>query len=154
MSCRLPYRVAVFVILIAGGLSTAQAWQPSRLTMLAAREDLRDQVCVALSIDGGHISREHRFEILGDAKKILSPKEYEAFRQSLDRISVPPPKKDLVAIRAKQQARDAASTSLTRRKAMQLMAKLTPSEGPSIPITATMPDRVASKGMASEAVVR
>ena len=43
---------------------------------------------------------EKRFEILGDAQKILNPKEFEGFRQALDRISPPP----------KQIGREASAT--------------------------------------------
>ena len=144
MSKRLSIGIAILSItIIASGASAAKAWPYSRLAALAARQDLSDEVCVAMAIDGGKISPEKRFEILGDAQKILDPKEFEGFRRALDRISPPPPKK-LAAKRPNPMAQQ-ESYSLTRLQAMRLSS--TASAGPVMPAGVTRPDRMASRGI-------
>jgi hypothetical protein len=147
MSSRLPLGVAVLLVtIVAGNASVANAWAPSRLAALAARQDLRDEVCVALAMDHGHLSPDKRAEILGDAKNILSPTEFEGFKQALDRLSPPPKKVEKSAAQRAAQMTQRKSSSLTRRQALQLMAKQ-PSSGPVMPDGATRPDRMASNGV-------
>jgi hypothetical protein len=148
MSIRLPMVAVLLLMIVAGGASVANAWGTSRLAALAARQDLHDEVCIAMA--GGHLSPERRFEILADARKILSPAEFEAFGRALDRVA-PPPKKSAVAAHfvrhsAQLAQRQAKSLSLTRRQALQLLAK--PSSGPVIPDGVTSPERMASAGVA------
>ncbi len=112
---------------------------------LAARQDLLDEVCVAMAIDGGQLSPEKRLEILGDAQKILDPKEFEAFRRALDRLSPPPPPPKKPAAKRPNQTAQQQSSSLTRLQAMRLSSKA--SAGPVMPAGATQPDRMASRGV-------
>jgi hypothetical protein len=56
-----------------------------RYTSLAARQDLRDEVCIAMS--DGRLSPDERQQILSDAKRVLKPQEYAAFKQSLEQRS-------------------------------------------------------------------
>jgi hypothetical protein len=100
--------LGVLLILLADGLQVATAWetghplalaarqdlslaammgQPSRLMALTARQDLRDEVCVAMA--DGRITRSERYQILADARRILKGEEYEAFKRSLDRAMTP-----------------------------------------------------------------
>jgi hypothetical protein len=141
--------------IVALGTSAASAWERGRLAALAARQDLQDEVCIAMA--GGHMSPDIRFEILSDAKSILSPAEYVAFKQALDRVSPPPPKKKPAAKQAAKQSAQLAqhktpSSSLTRRQALQLLAE--PSHTLIVPDSVVQPDRMASRGMASSGLVR
>jgi hypothetical protein len=81
--------VAVLTLIVAGGTQVAAAWEPSRLAAMAARQQLRDDVCVAMA--DGQINRFERYLILTDAKRCLKPEEYAGFKESLDRISPPKP---------------------------------------------------------------
>jgi len=145
MSKRLLLGIAILSItIVASGASVAKAWPHSRLTALAARQDLADEVRIALAIDGGKLSPEKRFEILGDAQKILDPKEFDGFRRALDRISSPPPPKKLAAKRPNPTAQQ-KSYSLTRLQAMRLSSAA--SDGPVMPADVTRPDRMASRGV-------
>jgi hypothetical protein len=65
------------------------AQQPGPRAALAARQWLRNEVCIALN--DGCISPSERYQILCDAKVILTPPEYIVFKQNLDRISPPRP---------------------------------------------------------------
>ena len=146
MSQRLPIGIAILVmIVVASGASAAKAWPQSRFVALAARQDLVDEVRVALSIDGGQLSPEKRLEILGDAQKILDPKELETFRRALDRISPPPPPPKKPAAKRPNQTAQQQSSSLTRLQAMRLSSKAL--AGPVMPADTTRPDRMASRGV-------
>jgi hypothetical protein len=147
MSKRLPIGIAILSItIVASGLSAAKAWPNSRLTALAAREDLSDEVCVAMALDNGHLTPEKRLMILYDAHKILDPKEFEAFHRALDRISPPPPPppKKPAAKRPNQVAQQ-KSSSLTRLQAMRLSSRT--SAGPVMTADVAQPDRMASRGV-------
>ena len=72
------------------GICSVMGWKQGSMASLAARQDLRDEVCIAMS-DGG-MSRSERYQILSDAKGVLSPEEFEGFKQSLDRFAPPTPK--------------------------------------------------------------
>jgi hypothetical protein len=160
MSTRLLIGIALLLTtIVAGSASVAHAWPKSRLTALAARQDLSDKVCWDMALDRGHLSLAHRCDILADAKEILDAKEFEAFHRALDRLSPPPPKK-LAALRP-YQVTEPKSSSLTRLQAMQLSSK-TPvaapisgtapapapapetASGPVMPASATEPDPMAA----------
>ncbi len=145
---RTRFSVGLGVLLaaaIAGGASSALGGilsdaldslgiAPSRYAALAAREDLRDEVAVATA--GGRLSNDDRFEILSDAKRILRPDEYQAFKRALDR-RWPPPKR-----------KHSANHAMAARKAAPPapLAEAQPQEGPSlgpvIPAGALLPDRM------------
>jgi hypothetical protein len=90
---------------IIGGVEWAAAFEPiqltqvfdpsrltqlgpsSRLGQLSTRQQLRDRVCIAKA--DGQISRWERARLLADAKGILKPEEYLAFKESLDRLTPP-----------------------------------------------------------------
>jgi hypothetical protein len=146
MSKRLPIGIAVLSItILASGLSAANAWPHSRLADLAAREDLSDEVCVAMALDNGHLSPEKRLMILDDAHKILTPKEFEAFQRGLDRISPPPPPPKKPAAKRPNQLAQQKSSSLTRLQAMRLSSRM--SAGPVMPADVAQPERMASRGI-------
>ncbi len=129
---------AVLMTIVAGGTQTALAWEPGRLTALAARQDLRGEVCVAMA--DGRISSAERHMILADAKSILKPEEYAGFKRALDRLSPPQP---AVAKRTTKVTQRKKSPLTTQRKASPL-AKSSPA--PIIPTGAVLPDRVALVG--------
>ena len=88
MRIRLPIGVAaVLMVTLATGASPANAGEPGRLAALTARQELRDQVCIAMA--KGQISRGDRYAILSHAKNILKPEEYEGLKRAMDRISPP-----------------------------------------------------------------
>lgn len=121
MSVRFRASIAVLITVVAGSASVAQAWPKSRLAELAARQDLSDQVCIALSMDNGRITNEHRGDILADAQKILDPKEFQHFHQALDRLSPPLPKKPVV--KRPDQTAQRNPLALTRLQAMKLSSR-------------------------------
>ena len=146
MSKRLPIGIAILSItIVVSGVSAAKAWPHSRLVDLAAREDLVDELRIALALDGGKLSPEKRLEILGDAQKILDPKELDGFRRALDRISPPPPAPKKLAAKRPNPAAQQRSYSLTRLQAMRLSS--TALDGPVMPAGVTRPDRMASRGI-------
>ncbi|MEN6449231.1 MAG: hypothetical protein ABFC96_01960 [Thermoguttaceae bacterium] len=65
-----------------GSLLSDLGIRPSRFAALAARQSLRDEVAVATA--DGRLDRYERAEILGDAKDVLSPAEYKAFKRAMD----------------------------------------------------------------------
>jgi len=126
-----------------GGVRMAAAGEPSRLTALAARQDLCDEVCIAIAMGDGRLTPGRRYEILSDAKRILKPEEYAGFRQHLDRVSPPPPPSQHVAAVKRLPMVAKKKVSTARSKATSL-AKASP--GPSIPRDAILPDRVVLTG--------
>jgi hypothetical protein len=70
-------------------VTTLTAEMPGHRAALDTRQQLRDQVCVAMA--DGRISPFERSRILGNAKQVLSEEEYWTFEASLDRISPPTP---------------------------------------------------------------
>ena len=134
----------VLVILgTASGIRMAAAGEPGHLAALAARQNLCDEVCIAIAMGDGRLTPGRRYEILSDAKRILKPEEYAGFRQNLDRVSPPPPPAQHVASikRLPMVAKKKVSTG--RAKATSL-AKALPE--PSIPRDAILPDRVVLTG--------
>jgi hypothetical protein len=85
MRIRFALWPAVLLTIVGGSINTANGLEPSRLAALAARQTLRDEVCIALS--DGVISRGEQYSLLVDAKNILTPEEYQSFKQSLARLS-------------------------------------------------------------------
>ena len=75
------------VLTMSGGTPWFSGMQPGRLAALSARQSLRDEVCAATV--NGRISSAERSNILADARRILKPREYEAFKQSIDKLSPP-----------------------------------------------------------------
>ncbi len=91
MRNRLPMGVAALLLaIIAAGPAAAFEIKLSRLEALAARQGLRDMVCIAMA--DGRVSVQERTVILMDAKNILYPEEYRIFKRAFSRVS-PPPKK-------------------------------------------------------------
>jgi hypothetical protein len=74
---------------VAGGIAEITAKGPGHLAALSARQQLRDQVCIAMA--DGRITHFERSLILANARRILKPEEYTQFRESLDRLSPPMP---------------------------------------------------------------
>jgi hypothetical protein len=143
MSSRLPLRLSIFLFaILVSGASVATAWPTSRLMALAARQDLSDEVRVALALGHGHISPTKRTIILMDAQKTLDPKEFEAFHRAFDRVAPPPPPRP-VAKHPNSMAQQ--SSSLTRLQAMQLSSRM--AAKPVVPAGTTQPDRIASSGV-------
>jgi hypothetical protein len=75
--------------LVTGGHSLAAGNDSGRLSALAARQDLCDMVCFAMT--EGHMNPVYRAIIIRQAKSVLSPEEYVSFKRSLDRVAPPPP---------------------------------------------------------------
>jgi hypothetical protein len=149
MRSRLRWGIASLSLMtiLAGGVTVAAAQGPGHLAALAARQKLRDEVCVAMS--DGHISRIERYLILGDAKKILKSEEYAGFKQSLDRLSPPMPAPTRYPTQVAQRkpastaqrnpSRLAKSSPAAQRKSSPV-GKL--SVTPTIPADVILPDRV------------
>ncbi len=80
---------AVLAATVVSDARKAAALEPSRLSALAARQAIRDQVCIAMA--NGYISRGDRYAILLHAKAVLKPEEYEGLKRAMDRLSPPQP---------------------------------------------------------------
>jgi hypothetical protein len=78
------------LLMAAGSVPGKLGMDRGRLGTIAARQDLRDKVAVAVA--DGHLSRPERADILAKARSILEPEEYRAFKYALNR-NWPPPKK-------------------------------------------------------------
>jgi hypothetical protein len=87
MRIRSFYAVVGAAMLTFAGGAIAWGWPPSRLSAMAARQDLHDLVCIASS--NGHLSAPHRVMLLEQARHILPPEEYKSFKRALENI--PPP---------------------------------------------------------------
>jgi hypothetical protein len=87
-----PAQENVMRLSLAGKLAQLTAQGPGRLAALSARQQLRDEVCIAMA--DGKLSRYERSVLLANARQMLKPEEYASFRASLDRLSppAPPPK--------------------------------------------------------------
>lgn len=158
MLVRLPLGITLaLATMVAGVASTALAGGYSnRLGALAARQDLRDEVCYAMC--DGSISPEERSSMLFLAHKTLSPQEYQSFKQSIDRLSPPKPvaSKEQMAKRwksgasaraayaakkAKQSQNASAKSSLSSNRVAE------PAGGPVMPTGAILPDRMGPTGV-------
>jgi hypothetical protein len=115
----------LLTMLAACGQSLATGAESGRLAALAARQDLRDMICLARA--DGPISQADRVSILKEAKGVLPPDEFASFKRALDRIA--PPKK--------MPAKRVAKT--TRKKP----ASVRPEAALVIPTSALLPDRMA-----------
>jgi hypothetical protein len=62
-------------------------FKPSRLAALTARQNLHDDVCIALA--DGRIDPMERFTIFSHAKGVLAKQEYEGLKQTMNRLSPP-----------------------------------------------------------------
>ncbi|MBN1393913.1 MAG: hypothetical protein JW959_02695 [Pirellulales bacterium] len=111
--------------------------KPSRLEALAARQQLRDMVCIAMA--DGQLSAYERSEILLEAKQILYPDEYRAFQQALDRAL--PARKKSVAKRTAEKPRQKPPVK-TNQEASQPEK---PVSGLVIPAGAVLPMRTNSQ---------
>ena len=152
---RVRFFTAFAVLLLGVGAVAPVAafeFKPSRLEALAARHDLRDQVCIAMA--DGRLSAWERAEILTDAKRILHPEEYVAFKRALDRLAPPPPKKTASKSRTRiarkpAAGRPAAMPEVRENSPLKLPAEppvqsvQKPARGPVIPAGAILPDRMA-----------
>jgi len=92
-------------VLAAGWVTTVAAAQTRPLAALAARQDLRDMTCIAMT--DGHLSRTEQNEILSEAKKILTDEEFRGFQRGIERIA--PPKS------SKNHAKTAKTQSAARK---------------------------------------
>jgi len=137
---------SLMTLTAAGGITTVTAQGPGRLAALSARQQLRDEVCIAMA--DGRISRLERFFILTDARRILKPEEYASFKQSLDRLAPPPPPvvKKQPATAAKKQPATMAHKDATKKSTPAAPQKPSPvatmSSTPTIPTDVVLPDRV------------
>ena len=168
MRSRLPISVAaVLTTLIAGAAPRAAAWElpspsavsvrqamddawtsiwkPPRLIALTARHDLRDAVCVA-QVDG-RITRLERYIILIDARSILKPEEYKAFKRAFYRLASQehPAAKHTVRRPTRQPAKVVrkAATPVVRRDTVTLAES---SPAPTISTKVVLPHRVVVNG--------
>ena len=73
------FAVAGALVLVFVGMPVARG--SSRLSEMAARQDLHDLVCIAAS--DGHLSGLHRAMLLEHARNILPLQEYRSFKQAL-----------------------------------------------------------------------
>lgn len=90
MQNRLSVGVAALLLtLVASSTHIATAGEPGRLAAFAARQDLCDQISLAMA--DGQIDRAERYTILLNAKPILKPDEYESFKHTMNRVSPPVP---------------------------------------------------------------
>jgi hypothetical protein len=62
-------------------------FKPSRLAALTARQNLHDDVCIAMT--DGRIDRAERYTILSHAKGVLTKQEYEGLKRTMNRLSPP-----------------------------------------------------------------
>lgn len=137
MSIRFLIGVAPLLLTLVSASPTLAFWgKPSRLEALAARQNLRDLVCIALA--DGQVTAWERGEIIGEAKQILSPGEYVSFRRAFNRIA-PAPKPSAAQRSAKLAAKKPASKP---RPTAKPPAGQTPE--PVIPAGAILPDWMAS----------
>jgi hypothetical protein len=74
---------------VAGSIAELTAQGGGHLSALSARQQLRDEVCIALA--DGRITHFERSLILSHARRILKPEEYAQFRASLDPLAPPMP---------------------------------------------------------------
>jgi hypothetical protein len=137
---------------VAGSVTEVTAQGPGRLAALSARQQLRDEVCIAMA--DGRISRLERFLILADGKRILKPEEYAGFRESLERLSPPAPvlTKQPVKIAQKKPAPAMKHKPPVAKvsPAPRPMAKVSPAPRPTAKVSTTLtipsevllPDRV------------
>ena len=108
MRSRFSIRLAALLIVVAAGLTPAanglepdwlaqsvalnpdqwipfNTFRPSRLAALTARQNLHDNVCIAMA--DGRIDPAERFTILSHAKGVLAKQEYEGLKRTMDRLS-------------------------------------------------------------------
>jgi len=90
-----------------GTICNIMGWKQGSMASFTARQDLRDEVCIAMS--DGHMSRAERFQILSDAQAVLSPEEFSGFKQALDRHAPAPPAVAKRSTNARQAVRVAES---------------------------------------------
>lgn len=113
--------VAVLMTIVAGSVSVATAGEPGRLQALAEREQLRDDVCIAMA--DGKIDNMERYEMLSHAKVVLKPEEYEGFKRALARLSPPTPVKHASRAGPAKSAQMAQQKAPSRKKASPAPAK-------------------------------
>jgi hypothetical protein len=82
---RLSQAIRLIPMTFGGHLATITSGGPGHLAALDARQQLRDQVCIAMA-DGG-VSRYERQVLLTNAKNVLTTDEYLAFQQSVDGLT-------------------------------------------------------------------
>lgn len=134
--------------LVAGGQSLAAGNQSGRLAALTARQGLCDMIAYAQA--DGHISQSERVAILQEAKSILTPQEFQSFKQALDRVAPPPPPK--AKPKVKHIAKAVPKVKVVAKKSVAKVAKSTaekktlPAEkSPELimPASVNLPDGVA-----------
>ncbi len=161
MSFRLSISVASLLLVLFAAEPASASWlKPSRLQALAARQDLCDEVAIAMA--DGIITHWERAEILSDAKQILNPEEYASFKRAFERIAPPPPPRSAAKHHAKiagKNVKKPASAKVAGKKPVSAKiagkkpaSKPRPTEKPAaelslepvIPAEAVQPDRMAS----------
>ena len=160
MLVRLPWCITLtLVAMVAADASNSIAGGYSnRLAVLAARQDMHDEICYAMA--DGSISPAERGSMLFLANKTLSPQEYQSFKQSIDRLSPPKPvaSKEQMAKRWKsgssaRAAYAAKKTKPNQNQNSQATASLPPKQaaepasGPVMPTGAILPDRMGPMGV-------
>lgn len=140
MLSRLPVSVVtVLMTLVVGNAPMASSAEPGRLAAFAARQDLCDEVSVAMA--DGRIDRAERYIILSDAKGILKSDEYESFKRSLNRVSPPTPvtKRSAKPKKPATVAQEKPPSPPTPSLATTILAEAEANQPEE-----TLPDRVAS----------
>ena len=147
---RVPWATSITLLLAAtfiGSGSVAVGWVMSRLAKLSARQNLCDEVCIAMA--SGPMTAKTRAEILNDAKSVLTAEEYKTFQTALDRLC-PAPKKKAAKHPSKYTVMSHASATHTAKQTAKPSTKLpakTPATlpeetGPVMPTGAVLPDRM------------
>ena len=122
---------------LRGTIRSTLGVPPSSRVALAARQDLRDEVCIAMA--DGRLSNDERRWIIIDAKEVLNKEEYPAFKAWLNKRSPPPASaRQIVKVKRKPERKEVATT---------LTIKAPPLE-PTIPTNVLRPERMASTGKA------
>ena len=152
MSFRLSMGVASLLLVFFAVEPASASWlKPSRLQALAARQDLCDEVAIAMA--DGIITHWERAEILSDAKQILNPEEYASFKRAFERIAPPPPPKSAAKHHAKiagKNAKKPASAKVAGKKPVS--DKIAGKKPVSAKIAGTKPEqtKIAGKKPASK----
>jgi hypothetical protein len=143
MKIQLPIcALTVLMAWAANGLPLWASDQPGRLEPLAERQQIRDDVAIAMA--DGRIDNVERFVILNRAHSVLKPQEYAGLKQAMNRLS-PPPATSVkpVATSVKPVAKIASS-----RPSSESIPKNPAPEGEitrlSFPTGLILPDRMAS----------
>ncbi len=104
-----------------GTICNVMGWKQGSMASFTARQDLRDEVCIAMS--DGQMSRAERFQILSDAQAVLSAEEFAGFKQALDRYTPAPPAVAKRSMKAQQAARLAQAKPMPTQQQFSQMSR-------------------------------